>query len=335
VTDLTTYYLGLRLRSPIVASSSPVTGDPGALVALDAAGVGAVVLPSLFEEQVVHEALEVDRMLATGAEAFGEAAGYFPELDTYNTGPDHYLARVSQAKAALSVPVIASVNAVSGGGWVHYGRMLVDAGADALELNANLVATDPAVPGGRVEDDLVTMVGEVVGAVDVPVAVKLGPFWSSLPELAVRLSDAGAAALVLFNRPFAPDLDLDQLTVVPTLTLSEADDLHLPLRWIALLEGRVDTGLAVTTGVHDAAGVAKALLAGADVAMMASALLRHGPGLVATVLADLRSWMAEREYDSVDQLRGSVSARGVADPAAYVRSNYLQALTSYASSFPT
>jgi dihydroorotate dehydrogenase (fumarate) len=335
VTDLTTYYLGLRLRSPIVASSSPVTGDPDGLLGLDAAGVGAVVLPSLFEEQIEHEALEVDRMLATGAEAFGEAAGYFPELDTYNTGPDHYLARVTQAKAALSVPVIASLNAVTSGGWVHYGRMLVDAGADALELNANLVATDPAVPGARVEDELVAMVARVVDAVTVPVALKLGPFWSSLPQLAGRLSDVGVGALVLFNRPFAPDLDLEALSVVPTLTLSEPDDLHLPLRWVALLEGRIDAGLAVTSGVHDAAGVAKALLAGADVAMMASALLRHGPSHVATVLADLRTWMADREYDSVDQLRGSVSARGVGDPAAYVRANYLQALTSYSSTFPS
>lgn len=274
-------------------------------------------------------------MLATGAEASGEAAGYFPELDTYNTGPDHYLARVTQAKAALSVPVIASLNAVTSGGWVHYGRMLVDAGADALELNANLVATDPAVPGARVEDELVAMVARVVDAVTVPVALKLGPFWSSLPQLAGRLSDVGVGALVLFNRPFAPDLDLEALSVVPTLTLSEPDDLHLPLRWVALLEGRIDAGLAVTSGVHDAAGVAKALLAGADVAMMASALLRHGPSHVATVLADLRTWMADREYDSVDQLRGSVSARGVGDPAAYVRANYLQALTSYSSTFPS
>ena len=334
MTDLTTFYLGLRLRSPIVASSSPVTGDPDALLALDDAGVGAVVLPSLFEEQVVHDALEVDRMLASGAEAFGEASGYFPELDTYNTGPDHYLARVHQAKQALEVPVIASLNAVSGGGWVTYGRMLVDAGADALELNANLVATDPGVTGAQLEDDLVAMVAGVVDAVPVPVAVKLGPFWSSLPQLAVRLSDVGVGALVLFNRPFAPDLDLERLQVVPTLTLSEPGDLHLPLRWVALLEGRVDAALAITTGVHDGAGVAKALLAGADVAMMASALLRHGPGHVATVLADLQAWMAAQEYESVDQLRGSVSARGVADPAAYVRSNYLAALTSYASTFP-
>jgi len=334
VTDLSTEYLGLRLRSPLVASSSPVTGDPDGLSGLDDAGIGAVVLPSLFEEQIVHEALEVDRMLATGADAFGEAASYFPELDSYNTGPDHYLARVTEARAVLSVPVIASLNAVSGGGWVHYGKLLADAGADALELNANLVATDPMVSGADVEDALVAMVSEVVAAVDVPVAVKLGPYWSSLPHLAVRLADAGAGALVLFNRPFAPDLDLDDLVMVPHLTLSEPNDLLVPLRWIGLLAGRVDTELAATSGVHDAAAVAKVLLAGAQVAMMATALLRHGPGHVAPVLDDLRSWMAEHEYDSVDQLRGSASWRGIADPAAYERSNYLQTLTSYSSTFP-
>jgi len=334
VTDLTTRYLGLSLRSPIVASSSPVTGDPDGWRALDDAGVGAVVLPSLFEEQIEQEAVEVDRMLATGAEAFGEAAGYFPELDSYNTGPDHYLARVAEAKAILSVPVIASLNATSSGGWVRYGRLLAEAGADAVELNVNLVATDPALTGTEVEAALVTMVTDVLDAVDVPVAVKLGPFWSSLGHLAARLDEAGVAGLVLFNRPFAPDIDLGALSVVPHLTLSEPDDLFLSLRWIGLLEG-ITADLAASSGIHDAPAVAKALLAGADVAMMASALLRHGPGHVATVLADLRTWMAEREYTSVDQLRGSVSARGVADPAAYVRANYLDTLTSYSSTFPT
>lgn len=335
MTDLTTTYLGLHLRSPVVASSSPVTGDPDLLRRLDDAGVGAVVLPSLFEEQIEHEAMEVDRMLATGAEATGEAAGYFPDLDSYNTGPDRYLAQVAEAKAILSVPVIASLNATTSGGWVRYGRLLAEAGADAVELNANLVATDPALSGAEVEAALVTMVTDVLDAVEVPVAVKLGPYWSSLSQLASRLSEAGVAGLVLFNRPFAPDLDLDALEVVPHLTLSEPDDLFLTLRWIGLLEGRVTADLAATSGVHDAAGVAKALLAGADVAMMASALLRHGPSHVAAVLADLRAWMVEREYASVDQLRGSVSARGVADPAAYVRANYLQALTSYSSPFRT
>mgnify|MGYP001200800758 CR=1 FL=1 len=333
MTDLSTTYLGLDLRAPVVASSSPVTGDPAGLALLDEAGVGAVVLPSLFEEQIVHEALEVDRMLASGAEAFGEAAGYFPELDTYNTGPDHYLSRVTAARDALSVPVIASLNAVSGGGWVRYGRMLVDAGAHALELNAQLVATDPTVTGAAVEEALVAMVAEVVDAVTVPVAVKLGPYWSSLPDLARRLSDAGAAGLVLFNRPFAPDLDLEAMAVVPHLTLSRPDELLVPLRWIGLLEGTVAADLAATSGVHDAVGVAKALLAGAEVAMMASALLHHGPGLVATVLADLRAWMADHEYESVAQLRGSVSSRGVEDPAAYQRANYLQTLTSYSSTW--
>lgn len=327
--DLSTTWLGLDLRAPVVASSSPLTGDPEGLAALDEAGVGAVVLPSLFEEQVVHEALEVDRMLASGAEAFGEASSYFPELDTYNTGPDHYLARVTAARKALSVPVVASLNAATGGGWVHYARLLADAGAHAVELNAHLVATDPHRRGVDVEDELVGLVDDVVGAVTVPVAVKLGPYWSSLPELAGRLADAGAAGLVLFNRPFAPDLDVETREVVPHLTLSTPDELLLPLRWIGLLDGRVATDLGATSGVHDAEGVAKALLAGANVAMMATAVLRHGPGHVASVLADLTAWMVEHEYESVTQLRGSASARGVADPAAYERANYLQTLTSF------
>ncbi|HEY5696347.1 MAG TPA: dihydroorotate dehydrogenase-like protein [Acidimicrobiales bacterium] len=335
MTDLTTTYLGLPLRCPLVASSSPATGDLEGLRHLDEAGIGAVVLPSLFEEQIVQEALEVDRMLATGAEAFAEATDYFPELDDYNTGPDHYLARVVEAKAALSVPVIASLNAVSSGGWVRYGRLLADAGADALELNVNIVATDPVLSAAEVEALLLTTVGDVLDAVDIPVALKLGPFWSSLPHLARRLAETGVRGLVLFNRPFAPDLDLEELVVVPHLTLSEPDDILLPLRWIGLLEGQVDTDLAATSGVHDASSVAKVLLAGAQVAMMATALLRNGPGHAAVVLDELRAWMAENDYASVDQLRGSASRRGVADPAAYERSNYLQTLTSYSSTFPT
>ena len=333
MTDLTTSWLGLPLRSPVVASSSPLTGDLDGLRRLDAAGVGAVVLPSLFEEQVEHEALEVDRMLATGAESFAEATDYFPELDSYNTGPGQYLERVEEAKRALSVPVIASLNAVTTGGWVRYARLLAEAGADAVELNANLVITDPAVTAEAAEAALVTMVGDVLEAVEVPVAVKLGPFWSALPQLATRLADVGVGGLVLFNRPFAPDLDLEALAVVPHLTLSEPEDLLLPLRWIGLLEGRVPTDLAATTGIHDADAAAKVLLAGARVAMMASALLRQGPEHVAVVLDGLRAWMAEHEYESVDQLRGSVSARGVEDPSAYVRSNYLHTLTAYSSTF--
>jgi dihydroorotate dehydrogenase (fumarate) len=232
------------------------------------------------------------------------------------------------------VPVIASLNAVSTGGWVRYGRLLADAGADALEMNVNLVATDPALSGSEVEAALVTLVGDVLDAVDIPVALKLGPYWSSLPQLARRLADTGVSGLVLFNRPFAPDLDLDELVVVPHLTLSEPDDLLVPLRWIGLLEGQVDADLAATSGVHDAPAVAKVLLAGAQVAMMATALLHHGPAYVAVVLEELRAWMADHEYASVDQLRGSASWRGIADPAAYERSNYLHTLTSYSSTFP-
>lgn len=331
--DLRTTYLGLDLVSPVVASSSPVTGDPDRLRRVEAAGAGAVVLPSLFEEQIVHEALEVDRMLSTGAEAFGEAAGYFPELDTYNTGPDRYLTELEAARAALGIPVIASLSATSAGSWVHYAKLLESAGAQALELNVYVVAADPTVTGAEVEDHLVELIADVSGALDVPVAVKLGPYYSSLAHLAGRLVAAGAAGLVLFNRFYGPDLDLDTLEVVPTLALSEPNELRLPLRWIALLAGRVDASLAATTGIHDAAAVAKVLLAGADVAMMASALLHAGPEHVAVVLDGLRAWMAEHEYESVAQLKGSASQQGVPDPGAYERANYLHALTSYSSTF--
>jgi len=333
VPDLSTTYLGLDLVSPVVASSSPVTGDLDRLRRVEAAGAGAVVLPSLFEEQVVHDALEIDRMLSTGAEATGEAAGYFPELDDYNTGPDRYLGQLAAAREALAIPVIASLNAVSTGGWVRYAKLLESAGASALELNVYAVAADPGLRGVEVEDRLVGLVMDVSLAVDLPVAVKLGPYYSSLPDLAQRLVTAGASGLVLFNRFYGPDLDLETLQVVPTLPLSTPDELRLPLRWVALLHGRVNVSLAATTGIHHAADVAKVLLAGADVAMMASALLRQGPEHVVTVLDGLRQWMAEHEYDSVRQLKGSVSQRGVPDPAAYERANYLHTLTTFSSRF--
>lgn len=331
--DLSTTYLGLDLVSPVVASSSPVTGDLDRLRRVEAAGAGAVVLPSLFEEQVVHDALEIDRMLSTGAEATGEAAGYFPELDDYNTGPDRYLGQLAAAREALAIPVIASLNAVSTGGWVRYAKLLESAGASALELNVYAVAADPGLRGVEVEDRLVGLVMDVSLAVDLPVAVKLGPYYSSLPDLAQRLVTAGASGLVLFNRFYGPDLDLETLQVVPTLPLSTPDELRLPLRWVALLHGRVNVSLAATTGIHHAADVAKVLLAGADVAMMASALLLQGPEHVVTVLDGLRQWMAEHEYDSVRQLKGSVSQRGVPDPAAYERANYLHTLTTFSSRF--
>ena len=328
--DLRTRYLGLELRSPLVASASPLTGVIDNLRALDAAGAGAVVLPSLFEEQLTADALAVDRVLAT-ADCFPEAlGGHVPGLEGYNTGPERYLSLVERAKAAVSIPVVASLNGTSRGGWARYATLLQDAGADALELNLYAVASDPDEDGAAVERRYLQLVASVRELLRVPLAVKLSPYFSALTAVARALVDAGADGLVLFNRFYQPDIDLESLDVVPRLTLSSPDELRLPLRWIAILHGRVDASLAATTGIHSAADAAKALLAGADVAMMTSALLRHGPAHLGRVRDDLVAWMAEREYDSVEQLKGSLSQGLVPDPGAYERAGYVRTLTSFA-----
>ncbi len=332
--ELTTTYLGLKLRSPLVASSSPLTGHLDSLKALVDVGAAAVVLPSLFEEQLEHDALELDRMLETAAHAVGEATSFFPDLADYNTGPDHYLDLVTAAKDAVDVPVIASLNGTTPGGWARYARLLEEAGADAIELNVYSVAADPARSAADVEGDLLDLVAEVAGTVKVPVAVKLGPYWSSLAHLAPRLVAAGAGGLVLFNRFYQPDLDLETFAARPRLVLSTPEDLRLGLRWIALLSGRVRCSLAATSGVHDWHDAAKALLVGADVAMMASALLHHGPDQLARVEAGLQAWMDEEGYESVDQLRGSAAALTGPDPDAFERGNYLQTLASWSSTRP-
>jgi dihydroorotate dehydrogenase (fumarate) len=332
--DLTTTYLGLTLRSPIVASSSPLTGKLASLKALDIAGVGAVVLPSLFEEQLEHEAQEVDRFLGLSADVNPEATyGYAPVLDDYNQGSVRYLKLIREARAALDVPVIASLNGSTRGGWTEYAKMLANAGAAAIELNIYQVAADPDRSGRDVEAETLDIVRDVVGACDVPVAVKLSPYWSGLGAFAQRLVDEGAAGLVLFNRFYQPDIDLETLSVGPRLVLSTSEELRLPLRWMALLHGRTSASLAATTGIHEPADVVKALLAGANVAMTTSAVLRHGPDHVTTLVDGLRRWMEARDYASVEQLIGSVSQRSVSDPAAFERANYLETLTKYASTF--
>lgn len=336
MTDLRTTYLGLELASPVVASASPLTGDVGALKAMESAGIGAVVLPSLFEEQIVHESLEIHRMLEVGADANPEAAGgYVPELDDYNTGAVRYLRHLEAAKRALSVPVIGSLNGVTRGGWTSYARMMEDAGADAVELNVYRIAAHPQMSGRQVERETIELVAAVRDAIDVPLAVKLGPAWSAFGSFARELTSVGADGLVLFNRFYQPDIDLETLQVGPHLELSTSDELALPLRWIALLYGRVPASLALTTGVHTATDVAKALLAGADVAMTTSALLRHGPDHVRSMLDGLTLWMIDREYASVEQMKGSVSQQHAADPAAFERANYMRTLTTYASTFRT
>lgn len=325
--DLRTPYLGLSLASPIVASASPLTGNLDAARRLAYAGVGAIVLPSLFEEQLRQDAMVLDRLLELGEDA--EASGYFPDLDDYNTGADHYLALVERIRAAVPVPVIASLNGTTEGGWLRYARLLEFAGADALELNLYAVEADPHLSSADVEARDIALVASLCSAVAIPVAVKVGPFFTAFANLAGRMVEAGASGLVLFNRFYQPDIDLETLTVVPRLVLSTSDELRLPLRWTAVLRPRLAASIAVTTGVHTAEDVLKCLLVGADVAMMAAALLRHGPEHVSRVERDLRAWLAEREYESVAQLRGSMSQAAVADPRAFERANYLRAITGY------
>jgi dihydroorotate dehydrogenase (fumarate) len=329
--ELATTYLGLPIASPLIASAGPLTGKLDSLAELQDAGVGAVVLPSLFEEEIVAEELSLNAALDRGSDSFAEAMDYFPATDFAEFGVDRHLRLVEQAKKTLTVPVVASVNAAHSGSWERYATLMAEAGADAIELNIYAMAADPARTAADVEAEYLRVVQEVRAAVRVPLAVKLSPFFSSLPQFAATLVDAGVDGLVLFNRFYAPDLDLDTLAVVPKLELSRAGELRLPLRWLGILRPQLPgTSLAATSGVHTWEDVAKTLLVGADVACMTSAVLKEGPNHVAGVLAGLRTWMEEKEYDSVDQLRGSVSAATSADPAAFERNNYVKVLSSYA-----
>lgn len=329
--DLTTDYLGLRLRTPLVASSCPLTGDLAGLRSLEDEGASAVVLPSLFEEQITAESIEIHHMLETGSETFGEALSYFPELDDYNTGPDRYLELIAAAKQSLSIPVIASLNGTSPGGWVEHARLIEQAGADALELNLYYVAADPDLDAASIEQRDRDLILAVRSAVDLPVAVKVSPFFTSLAHAARGFVESGADGLVLFNRFYQPDLDLDTLDVLPRLHLSTSHEVLLPLRWIAILHGVVKASLAATTGLHTADDALKLLLTGADAVMMASALLQFGAEHLGRVERGIRDWMEEREYESVRQLQGSVSRRAVADPEAFERANYMLTLKSYST----
>jgi dihydroorotate dehydrogenase (fumarate) len=332
VTALHTMYLGLELRSPIVASAAPATGDLETAVRLEEAGAGALVLPSLFEEEILHEEAELNRALEAGTGQFPEASGYFPAVHEFETTADRYLDTVRRTKKHVSIPVVASLNAASPGGWVRYAEVLQDAGADALELNLYRVAADMHRSAAQVERDDLDIVTSVRRAITIPLAVKLSPYYSSLANFAGRLADAGADGLVLFNRFYQPDLDLATLDVVPRVELSHPAELRLPLRWLAILHPVLHrrASLAASTGVHSGADVAKALLVGADVAMMTSAVLRHGPGHIVAVEGDLRAWMTEHGYESVSELRGSVSHASTPDPAAFERAHHRRVLPSCA-----
>jgi dihydroorotate dehydrogenase (fumarate) len=327
--DLTTTYLGLTLKNPIVASASPLTDSLDKIRHLEDHGISAVVLPSLFEEQLTLECETLDEDLTRGAESFAESLNYFPDLTTYNLGPDGYLELIRKAKMSVSIPVIGSLNGVSTGGWIRYAREMEQAGADAIELNLYSIAADPELTADYIERAYIELVRQVKYTVGIPVAVKLSPFFSAPANMAKQLDGAGANALVLFNRFYQPDLDLELLEVTPSLTLSRPEELLLRLHWVAIIFGRVDGDLAITGGVHGAQDVLKAVMAGARVAMMTSALLLNGIEHLDVVLRDLLSWMEEHEYESIRQMCGSMSQRNVPNPAAFQRSNYARVLSSY------
>lgn len=327
--DLSTTYLGLKLKHPIVPSASPLSQTLAGIRQLEDAGAPAVVMYSLFEEQIEGESHLLDHYLSYGAESFAEALNYFPEMDSYNVGPDAYLALIRKAKAAVDIPIIGSLNGASPGGWVEYARYIEEAGADALELNLYYIATDPALSGAAVEQMYLDVVAAVKQTVAIPVAVKVGPYFSSFANMAQRFATAGADGLVVFNRFYQPDFDLEHLTVTPHLVLSSPYEMRLPLRWVAILFGRVPLDFAITSGVHNYEDVIKGLMAGAKVTMMTSELLRNGVQRIGETVKSLEHWLEEHEYLSVAQMQGSMSQRHVAEPAAFERANYMKVLQSW------
>ncbi|HEY1931499.1 MAG TPA: dihydroorotate dehydrogenase-like protein [Acetobacteraceae bacterium] len=329
MSDLTTRYLGLTLTSPLVASSSPLCDSVDSIVRLEDHGIAAVVLPSLFEEQIELERTAVDNDLARGAESFAESLTFFPNLADYNIGPERYLELIRSAKQRVDIPVIGSLNGVSAGGWIRYARLMQEAGADAIELNLYEIATDPSVSGEAVEQGLLDLVAVVKQSVQIPMAVKLSPFFSAPANMGRRLDRAGADALVLFNRFYQPDLNIEDQELLSTLALSCPEELLLRLHWAAILFGRISADLGITGGVHSARDVVKSIMAGARVAFMASALLKNGIRHAHEVLVELREWLDAHEYASIAQMCGSMSYQAVADTNAYERGNYMKVLSSY------
>jgi dihydroorotate dehydrogenase (fumarate) len=326
MTDLSTTYLGLKLRTPLVASASPLSQEVDGIRRLEAAGASAIVLYSLFEEQLRQEAMELDYHLSAGTESFAESLTYFPAPGEFRTGPEGYLAHIEAAKRAVEVPIIASLNGATLGGWTKYARAMEDAGADAIECNIYFIPSDMDMPGYEVEQQYVDIVRAVRSSVRIPVAIKLSPFFSNMAHTAKWMVDAGADALVLFNRFYQPDIDLDELEVRPNVLLSTPQALRLPLTWIGILYGRVRANLAATSGIHSAEDVIKLLMAGADVTMLCSALLRNGASALQTIERELVEWMEEHEYESVEQMRGSMSQLRCADPSAFERAQYMRAV---------
>jgi dihydroorotate dehydrogenase (fumarate) len=327
--DLTTTYLGMKLKNPLVASASPLSEKVENVRAMEENGVAAIVMYSLFEEQILRESLQLDHFLNFGTESFAEAITYFPEMGRYTLSPDIYVDRIQKIKQTVTIPVIGSLNGVSTGGWIDYAQKIEQAGADALELNLYYLPTDPDLTSAELEDSYVQLVHDVKATINIPLAVKLSPFFTALPNLARRLANTGAKGLVLFNRFYQPDFDLEELNVVHNLDLSTSAELRLPLRWVALLYGRIPADFAITSGVHTVEDMIKSIMAGASVTMVASELLSKGISRAAELVTGYQNWLEEKEYISTDQMKGSMSQQAVADPAAFERSNYMKVLNSY------
>ena len=327
--DLSTTYMGLKLKNPIVPSASPLSRTVDMVKKLEDAGAAAVVVYSLFEEQITHDQNEFDHYMTSGTESFAEALNYFPAANDYNMGPDQYLRHISNLKSAVEIPVIGSLNGVSAGGWLKYAKQIEEAGADGLELNVYYIPTNIDKDGAVIEEIYLRDLIKVKKELKIPVAMKLSPYFSSMSNMAKKLDAAGADALVLFNRFYQPDLDLENLEVVPNLELSSNFEMRLPLRWIAILHSRIKANLAATTGIHKYEDVLKMIMAGADITCMCSELLANGIGRISEVLKEVEQWMTEKEYESIEQMKGSMSQKSVADPAAFERANYMKALNNY------
>ncbi len=332
--DLKTNYLGLELKNPLVAAASALSKKTSYVKQMEDAGISAVVMYSLFEEQITHDSLAFNYYMERGTDRFAESLDYFPDLERYNVGPDQYLEQIRRNKEAVDIPVIASLNGVSNTGWIEYAQKMENAGADALELNTYYISTNPNVSAQQLEENYVDLVKAVCENVEIPVSVKLSPFFSALPNLLLRLEDAGAKGFVLFNRFIQPDLDIENLEVDATLHLSTSAELLLPLRWMALLYGRMDADLALTTGVHTGVDLVKSVMAGANVAQIASEFVGNGVDRAVEILAEMENWMTAYEYDSVAKMRGSMSQKNVENPAAFERANYMKALQSYDNNLP-
>ena len=327
--DLTTRYMGLELKNPLVASASPLTGELDTLRRLEDAGAAAVVLPSLFQEQIEAEARRYEELAIAGAESFPEARTYLPTHAIEHTGPERYLSLIRRAVEAVDIPVIASLNGTTNQGWISYAQQMEQAGANGLELNVYLIATDRAETGRDIERRYLEILAAVRDTVAIPVAVKLSPYFSALGNMAEELDRAGASALVLFNRFYEPDIDLSLLRMTKDLQLSSPHEIRLPLLWIGVLSGHLTASLAASTGVESGKEVLKYILTGADVVMTTSALLRHGPSYIDTLLCDFRSWLSAREIGSLDQVRGRLSHQKLETEATFERARYIEILQGY------